>query len=75
MREVKIGELYQHFKGHIYKILLLGVHTETLQKMVIYQDTSDKSLIWCRPYDDFVSEVDKEKYPFVEQKYKFERIE
>lgn len=32
----------------------------------------DTSMIYLRPYDMFLSKVDKEKYPNVEQEYRFE---
>ena len=30
--------------------------------------------IWLRPYDMFMSKVDREKYPNVEQEYRFEYV-
>ncbi|MDD4298956.1 MAG: DUF1653 domain-containing protein [Bacilli bacterium] len=30
--------------------------------------------IWVRNYNDFISEVDKIKYPDVSQKYRFEEV-
>ena len=73
-RELKIGKKYRHFKGNIYKILNIAIHTESNDKLVIYE--SDKTGdVWARPYDMFQSEVDHKKYPNIEQKYRFEEIE
>lgn len=75
----KINEIYRHFKGNCYKIIAVGHHSETKEKMVIYYDLSCKNSSvkdpCIRPLDMFMSEVDHEKYPDVKQKYRFERLE
>lgn len=72
--EVKIGQLYRHFKGNLYKALHIAINTETEEKMVIYQAMYDEELIFARPYDSFVSRVDRYKYPDVTQEYRFEPV-
>lgn len=67
------GQIYKHFKGGIYKIVCIAKNTETEEDMVIYENI-DNGKIWARPLDMFSSLVDKEKYPEVEQKYRFELV-
>jgi len=80
MREIKIGKKYRHFKGKDYKVIDIVYDSESnndkeYKKVVIYQALYGDKLKWARPYDMFNSEVDHEKYPDVEQKYRFEEIE
>ncbi len=48
MQEIKIGKVYKHYKGNLYKVLSLAKHSETVEDMVVYQSvkTGDK---WVRP--------------------------
>lgn len=76
----KPGEIWHHFKNKDYKILAVGHHSETGEKMVVYRlyllTTNVDDIEPCiRPLEMFMSEVDHEKYPDVEQTYRFERAE
>ena len=71
--EVVVGGVYRHFKGHEVKVLAVSIGTEYGEKVVVYEHLGDHT-IWHRPIGMFCSLVDREKYPDVQQKHRFELL-
>lgn len=79
-RTIEIGKKYRHFKGKLYKVIDIVYDSESnndeeYKKVVVYQALYGDNLKWARPYDMFNSLVDREKYPDVEQEYRFEEVD
>ena len=68
-------EIYRHFKGMQYQILSIATHSETSEQMVVYQQLYAPFGVYVRPLAMFMSKVDKEKYPQIQQEYRFERVQ
>ena len=73
-RKIKIKGIYKHFKGNYYLVEDIATHSEDNTKYVVYRALYGEGLLYIRPLDMFLSEVDHEKYPDVTQKYRFEEI-
>lgn len=76
MRDMpKPYERYKHFKGREYQVLLIAKNEKTMENMVVYQALYEPYQIYVREAGEFLSAVDKEKYPNATQDERFMLIE
>lgn len=74
-RKLKIHGVYRHFKGKMYIVEDVAYDSETEEEMVVYRALYGEHKLWVRPLKMFLSEVDHQKYPDAEQKYRFEEVD
>ena len=65
------GQIYKHFKGNLYKVLAVAVHTESEEKLVVYQSVENPDRVFARPLEMFMSDIDRFRYPLIRVKYRF----
>ncbi len=71
--EIKKG-IYRHFKGGIYEVVDIALHSETLEEMVVYKNV-ENGKCWVRPASMWNETVEFEgkivnRFAFVEKKDK-----
>lgn len=53
--------MYRHFKGGLYEVLDLAVHSETLEEMVVYRHLDgDDARLWVRPATMFSDTLERD---------------
>ncbi len=73
MNELRIGK-YRHYKGGMYKVIGVAIHTETGEELVIYTALTKQGGevgLWARPKSMFIEVVSVEgksipRFKFVE---------
>lgn len=58
--ELYAGERYRHYKGGLYQIVTVAVHTETEEDMVVYQALYGDYKVFVRPLKMFLETVKDE---------------
>ena len=54
---IEVGRIYRHYKGNIYKIIALAVHSETGEDMIVYKSVKNGD-VWVRPQYMWNEEVE-----------------
>ena len=68
------GEIVKEPNMYLYEIIGQAEHTESGEQLMIYRPLYGEGKLYARPMEMFLSPVDKEKYPEVKQKFRFEKI-
>ncbi len=74
MEEVKIGQVYRHFKGNYYFVENVAYNSETKERMVIYKNLyprDDGRSLWVRPEKMFLEELPERADNITGQKTRF----
>ena len=71
MKKLEIGAVYRLYKGTKVKVLSEGLHSESLEPMVVYMHLED-GVTWIRPKEMFLGNVivdgkEVERFQKVEQ--------
>ena len=75
MNKLEPMTVVKHFKNNQY--LVLGVAKDAnleTNEFVVYRSLDGDRKLFVRPVAEFLSDVDKEKYPDVQQKERFEYV-
>ena len=49
--------IYRHYKGQLYQVFNVATHSETEEKMVVYQCLYGNYDLWVRPLSMFVEDI------------------
>lgn len=86
-RLIQEGSMVKHFKHewlteeekndckYLYLVKGFAIDSESKEKLIIYQGLYYPYETYARPYEMFMSLVDKEKYPDAKQEYRFEKLD
>lgn len=67
-------QIYRHFKGNLYRIVTVAIHSETGERMVVYQALYGDYTVYVRELSMFTGKVDRNRYPDADQEERFKLL-
>jgi len=61
MNDIQPG-LWRHFKGNLYRVHGIALHSETGEEMVVYQALYGQRGLWVRPVSMWLEQVERDNY-------------
>ncbi len=66
--EIKPGQIWKHYKGNNYKIIVVARHSESLETLIVYEritdigNTGSLGNVYARPLDMFFDHIEIDVY-------------
>ena len=57
MSDIRLGK-YKHYKGNLYEVVGISIHSETLEEMVVYKALYGDEKLWVRPSKMWFDDVE-----------------
>lgn len=55
---IKTGQIFTHYKGGEYEVLMLALKEDTLEPLIIYSSPTHNNTVWARVWDDWNADVE-----------------
>ena len=67
--DIRIGK-YKHYKGNYYQVIDFAIHSETMERMVLYKPLYGEDRLWVRPakmWNEIVTldGIERKRFEFV----------
>ena len=60
--------IYRHYKGNLYEVIGVAIHSETTEEVVVYRPLYGEQRLWVRPlsmWDNVIDGLGVKRFAFV----------